>query len=51
MTIDADELSDSYCPECYEATGYKKFDFDPVSSTDTKTTRYRCEECGIVLEP
>ena len=50
LTIDADELSDSYCPECYETTGYKKFDFDDVVSATSKMIRYKCEDCGVVIE-
>ena len=50
LTIEAQELSDSYCPECYEATGYKKFDFDAVASTDANAIRYRCEDCGVLIE-
>ena len=49
LTIDADELADSYCPECYEATGDKKFDFEAVAA-EQKDTRYRCEDCGMMIE-
>ena len=50
LTIDADELSDSYCPECYDSTGYKKFDFDTVTSANSGAIRYRCEDCGVLIE-
>jgi hypothetical protein len=50
LTIDAEELSESYCPECYESTGYKKSDFDPVASAGPKAIRYRCEDCGVLIE-
>jgi len=51
LTIDAVELAQSYCPECFERTGHKKFEFDEVKSADSKTIRYRCEDCGAMIEP
>lgn len=50
LTIAADELPDEFCPECYEATGLKKYDFDAVEKTGSQTTRYRCEDCGILID-
>lgn len=50
LTIAADDLPDGFCPECYEASGYKKYDFDAVPTPDSKQTRYRCEDCGIIIE-
>lgn len=50
LTITADELPDEFCPECYEATGYKNYDFDVVEKTGPQPTRYRCEECGMMIE-
>lgn len=49
LTIEAAELSDSYCPECYESTGDKRFDFENVAS-ENRSIRYRCEACGLVIE-
>jgi hypothetical protein len=49
LTIDAEELSEGYCPECYEATGDQRYDFDRVASAN-RGIRYRCEECGLVIE-
>lgn len=50
LTIDASELGGGFCPECHDATGDKHYDFDPVASEEPKATRYRCEDCGIVIE-
>ena len=50
LTIDAVELAQSYCPECYETSGDKMFDFDAVASEDSNVMRYKCEDCGTLLE-
>ncbi len=50
LTIKADELGGGYCPECYEINGSKRFDFEEVTAKETKRVRYRCEDCGLVIE-
>ncbi|HVN72644.1 MAG TPA: hypothetical protein VMU10_11540 [Desulfomonilia bacterium] len=50
LTITTDELSEGYCPECFEASGKKRYDFDEVPATDQEKTRYQCEECGVIIE-
>jgi hypothetical protein len=35
-------------PECFEAFGVRRRDFEPVS-IDAGRTRYRCESCGAVI--
>ena len=50
LTIMADELGDGYCPECYEIDGWKRSDFESVVTSGTEKTRYRCEECHIIIE-
>jgi len=50
LTIDADELRGGYCPECYENRGIRHYDFDSIESPDKGETRYRCEECGLIIE-
>jgi predicted RNA-binding Zn-ribbon protein involved in translation (DUF1610 family) len=50
LTIAAAELGEGWCPECYEATGDKRYDFEALASEDVKATRYRCEDCGIIIE-
>ncbi len=51
LTIDADELgSQKYCPECFEVYGRKHCDFDEIEPEGTQKIRYRCEQCGIIIE-
>jgi transposase-like protein len=50
LTITAQELGKSYCPECFESTGKKHYDFDEIHEPETEKTRYRCESCGIIIE-
>ena len=50
LTIDADELGDRYCPECYEERGVRHYDFDEVEAPDGEKVRYRCEDCGALIE-
>ena len=49
LTMSADELGNSYCPECFDGTGVKHFDFESVLAADGKVVRYRCEECGAII--
>lgn len=48
LTIDADELEGGYCPECYEVDGVRHTDFEVLESP--QRTRYRCEQCGAVID-
>ncbi|MEW6599354.1 MAG: hypothetical protein AB1499_00130 [Nitrospirota bacterium] len=50
LTIKADELGEGHCPECFETRGERKYDFEEVVSADTGKARYRCEECGVIIE-
>jgi hypothetical protein len=50
LTITAEELNGSYCPECYEAHGMKNSDFEEISTPGEVKTRYRCEECGVIID-
>lgn len=50
LTIDAEELGDAYCPECFEVHDEKRYDFERVEATGAELTRYRCEECGATIE-
>jgi len=49
LTMSADELGDGYCPECFDGTGAKHYDFEPVSTPGNNGARYRCEECGVII--
>ena len=50
LTINADEIGDSYCPECYEREGWKRYDLEEMQTPDSAGARYRCEDCGIFIE-
>ena len=50
LVLSADELKGGFCPECYEVSGVKCRDFEPVVSREDEVTRYRCEDCGIMIE-
>ncbi len=49
-TISVDELGDGYCPECFEIDGKKRYEFEEVKAGEGDITRYRCEDCGVVIE-
>lgn len=49
LTISTEELGDGYCPECFDGTGVKHFDFEDVVSQTQKAARYRCEDCGVII--
>jgi predicted RNA-binding Zn-ribbon protein involved in translation (DUF1610 family) len=48
LTLAAEELGRGPCPECREATGRQRFDFEPVAP-GPRTVRYRCEDCGALM--
>lgn len=50
LTIAPEELQGSYCPECYEVSGRKRFDFEPLEGESNRLVRYRCEDCGIIID-
>ncbi len=50
LTIKADELGQGHCPECFEMNGRRRFDFEEMAEGERGRTRYRCEECGAIIE-
>ena len=48
LTIDAEELANGYCPECFEMSGQKRYEFEQMESAGV--ARYRCEECGTIIQ-
>ena len=50
LTITADELGDGPCPECFERSGDRRYDFDAVAATGAEITKYRCDDCGAIVE-
>ena len=49
LTISADELGRGHCPECFEAYGIKRYDFEVMAPPENGKARYRCEACGIII--
>ncbi len=50
LTLKAEELGDGFCPECFEERGKKHYDFDQIETETSSATRYRCEDCGVIIE-
>jgi len=50
LKIRADELGKSFCPECFEIHSEKRYDFEDIAETETGVVRYRCEDCGVIIE-
>ncbi|MBI5740980.1 MAG: hypothetical protein HZA16_09680 [Nitrospirae bacterium] len=50
LLIKAEELGENCCPECLEERGEKRYDFEEVRAAETDALRYRCEECGVIIE-
>ncbi|MBF0119318.1 MAG: hypothetical protein HQK79_10825 [Desulfobacterales bacterium] len=50
LTIKKAELEDGYCPECFEKSGQKVYDFKEVEIKESGTTRYRCEDCRLFID-
>jgi hypothetical protein len=50
LTIDAEELGAGYCPECFATSSRKQYEFDEVDSAQQSMARYRCADCGTIIE-
>lgn len=50
LTIDADELGEGPCPECFERYGDRRYDFDAVEAPEAEITKYRCDDCGAIVQ-
>jgi predicted RNA-binding Zn-ribbon protein involved in translation (DUF1610 family) len=48
LTIRADELGGGPCPECYEAGGQRRYDFETLATREGGV-QYRCEDCGVLI--
>jgi len=49
LTLASEELRDGFCPECFDASGIKRYEFDEVKNREEAAARYRCEACGVVV--
>jgi len=50
LTIKHDDLGKSFCPECFETRGEKIYDFEEVVEKEKGPVKYRCEDCGTIIE-
>jgi hypothetical protein len=50
LTLPHDDLKDGYCPECFEASGVKQYEFEEMPGENSEVARYRCEECGVIIK-
>jgi len=49
LTLAVEDLQDGYCPECFDASANKRYEFDEVKSPEEPTARYRCDDCGAII--
>ena len=42
-------MGDGYCPECYDRSGERRYEFDALEALDDGAAKYRCEECGAII--
>jgi transposase-like protein len=50
LTIDGEDLGDGYCPECFETSGKKRYEFEEMETEGRGVARYKCEECGAIVK-
>ena len=50
LVISREELAQGYCPECHEVRGVSHYEFEEVKEKGKATIRYRCEDCGALIE-
>jgi ribosomal protein S27AE len=48
LTLTPEELGGDYCPECFETSGARHNDFEVLEWLEE--ARYRCEQCGALIE-
>ena len=49
LTISGEELGEGFCPECFDASGSKRYEFERIEGGEAAGARYRCEECGLII--
>jgi hypothetical protein len=50
LTLGRDEVGDGFCPECFETSGSKRYEFEEMTGPETGIARYRCEDCGAMIK-
>jgi hypothetical protein len=49
LTIGVEELGEGYCPECFEVSGNKQYEFEELGPLSGAVVMYRCEQCGVII--
>ena len=49
LTLTRDDLKDGFCPECFDTSGLKQYEFDELVEEKSGVARYRCENCGVII--
>ena len=49
LTLASEDLQEGFCPECFETSGNKRYEFDEVKRLDEPPARYRCDDCGVII--
>ena len=49
LTLAVEVLPDGFCPECFDTSGAKRYEFDEVKSREEPAARYRCDDCGVII--
>jgi hypothetical protein len=50
LTLPRDDVKDGFCPECFDTSGLKRYEFEELVEEKSGVARYRCEECGIIIQ-
>ena len=50
LTLARDDLKDGFCPECFDNSGLKQYEFEELVEAKSGIARYRCEKCGIIIK-
>ena len=49
LSLSTEELGDSFCPECFESSGRRNYDFEDIEDASVGEPRYFCEDCGAAV--
>ena len=49
LTLSTEELGGGFCPECFDASGSKRYEFERIEASEAAEARYRCEGCGLII--
>jgi predicted RNA-binding Zn-ribbon protein involved in translation (DUF1610 family) len=49
LTLVAEDLKDDFCPECFDNSGSKRYEFEELKAPQDPAVRYRCDDCGTII--